>query len=154
MAGQAKRPLTWRSELLPKVRRRKIGDLVVVTPRTLEHAPCGDFTRSGFIVACGECAADLTVVAGERKKDLAVWDRRRPARKGEKSELTRTQQADRQILGTDDDGFAHGSFARFFNSANARPARRPSLVAVELSSLAWSVRPSSKAVNQRRKRAS
>ena len=30
--------------------------------------------------------------------------------------------------------FAHGSFARFFNSANARPARRPSLVAVELSS--------------------
>ena len=31
MAGQAKRPLTWRSELLPKVRRRKIGDLVVVT---------------------------------------------------------------------------------------------------------------------------
>ena len=33
-----------------------------------------------------------------------------------------TKQADR---------FAHGSFARFFNSANARPARRPSLVAVE-----------------------
>jgi hypothetical protein len=42
---------------------------------------------------------------------------RRPARKGEKGELTRTQQADRQILGTDDDGFAHGSFARFFNSS-------------------------------------
>ena len=56
------------------------------------------------------------------------------------------------LLGTDDDGFAHGSFARFFNSANARPARRPSLVEVESSSLAWSVRPSSKAVNQRRKR--
>jgi len=35
-------------------------------------------------------------VAGERKKESAVWDRRRPARKGEKSELTRTQQADRQ----------------------------------------------------------
>ena len=30
---------------------------------------------------------------------------------------------------------AHASFARFFNSANARPARRPSLVAVESSSL-------------------
>ena len=35
-------------------------------------------------------------------------------------------------------GVGYGSFARFFNSANARPARRPSLVAVELSSLAWS----------------
>jgi len=46
---------------------------------------------------------------------------------------------------------AHGSFARFFNSANARPARRPSLVAVESSSLAWSARPASNAVNQRRK---
>ena len=54
-----------------------------------------------------------------------------PRVKVKKSELTRTQQADRQILGTDDDGFAHGSFARFFNSANARPARRPSLVALE-----------------------
>ena len=30
----------------------------------------------------------------------------------------------------------YGSLARFFNSANARPARRPSLVAVESSSLA------------------
>ena len=49
---------------------------------------------------------------------------------------------------------AHGSFARFFNSANARPARRPSLVAVESSSLAWSARPATNAVNQRRKRAS
>ena len=50
--------------------------------------------------------------------------------------------------------FSHGSFARFFNSANARPARRPSLVAVESSCSAWSVRPASNAVNQRRKRAS
>ncbi len=49
---------------------------------------------------------------------------------------------------------AHSSFPRFFNSANARPARRPSLVAVESSSLAWSARPASNAVNQRRKRAS
>jgi hypothetical protein len=64
------------------------------------------------------------------------------------------RQADRQILGTGDDGFAHGSFARFFNSANARPARRPSLVAVESSSSPWSVRPASNALNQRRKRAS
>ena len=48
----------------------------------------------------------------------------------------------------------HGSFARFFNSAKVRPAKRPSLVAVELSSSAWSVRPASNAVNQRRKRAS
>ena len=48
----------------------------------------------------------------------------------------------------------HVSFARFFNSANARPARRPSLVAVESSSLAWSARPASNALNQRRKRAS
>ena len=32
-----------------------------------------------------------------------------------------------------DDSFAHDSFARFFNLANARPARRPSLVAVESS---------------------
>ena len=31
---------------------------------------------------------DLTVVAGERKKRLAVWDRQRPARKCEKSEFT------------------------------------------------------------------
>src|SRR5215471_15617867 len=38
-------------------------------------------------------------------------------------------------------GYSLGSFARFFNSANARPARRPSLVAVESSSSAWSVRP-------------
>ena len=53
-----------------------------------------------------------------------------------------------------DDGFAHGSFVRFFNSANARPARRPSLVAVESSSSAWSERPASNAVNQRRNRAS
>ena len=30
---------------------------------------------------------------------------------------------------------------RFFNSANARPARRPSLVAVESSGSAWSLRP-------------
>jgi hypothetical protein len=37
------------------------------------------------------------------------------------------------------DLFAHGSFARFFNSANARPARRPSLVAVESSSSAAGV---------------
>jgi hypothetical protein len=36
-------------------------------------------------------------------------------------------------------GYSLGSFARFFNSANARPARRPSLVAVESSSSAWSV---------------
>jgi hypothetical protein len=43
--------------------------------------------------------------------------------------------------------FAHGSFARFFNSENARPARRPSLVAVESSSSAWSVRAASNAVN-------
>ena len=50
-------------------------------------------------------------MAGERKKDSAVWDRGRPARKGEKAELTRTQQADRQILGTDDDGFS-----RFFRA--------------------------------------
>ena len=28
-------------------------------------------------------------------------------------------------------GVGYGSLARFFNSANARPARRPSLVAVE-----------------------
>jgi hypothetical protein len=40
-----------------------------------------------------------------------------------------------------DDGFAQGSLARFFNSANARPARRPSLVAVESSGSAWSLRP-------------
>ena len=53
-----------------------------------------------------------------------------------------------------DDGFAHGSFVRFFNSVNARAARRPSLVAVESSSLAWSVLPASNAVNQRRRRAS
>ena len=51
-------------------------------------------------------------------------------------------------------GVGYGSFARFFNSANAQPARRPSLVAVESSSLAWSARPASNAVNQRRKRAS
>ena len=50
--------------------------------------------------------------------------------------------------------FAYGSFARFFNSANARPARRPSLVAVESSSSAWSARPGSNALNQRLKRAS
>ena len=31
-------------------------------------------------------------------------------------------------------GYSLGSFARFFNSANARPARRLSLVAVESSS--------------------
>ena len=49
---------------------------------------------------------------------------------------------------------AHGSFARFFDRENARPANRPSLVAVESSSSAWSVRPVSNAVNQRRKRAS
>ena len=48
----------------------------------------------------------------------------------------------------------HRSLARFFNSAKVRPAKRPSLVAVELSSSAWSVRPASNAVNQRRKRAS
>jgi non-heme chloroperoxidase len=48
----------------------------------------------------------------------------------------------------------YGSFARFFNSANARPARRPSLIAVESNSLAWSLRPASNAANQRRKRAS
>jgi hypothetical protein len=48
---------------------------------------------------------------------------------------------------------AHGSFARFFNSANARPAKRPSLVAVESSSLVWSVRPASNALNQWRNRA-
>src|SRR6516165_11258812 len=53
-----------------------------------------------------------------------------------------------------DDGFAHSSFERFFNSANARPAKRPSLVAVESSSSAWSERPASNAMNQRRKRAS
>ena len=53
-----------------------------------------------------------------------------------------------------DDSFAHGFFARFFNSANVRPARRPSLVAVESSSSAWSERPASNAMNQRRKRAS
>jgi methylase of polypeptide subunit release factors len=40
-----------------------------------------------------------------------------------------------------EDGVAYGSFARFFNSANTRPARRPSLVAVESNSSAWSVRP-------------
>ena len=40
----------------------------------------------------------------------------------------------------------HGSFARFFNSAKVRPAKRPSLVAVELSPPAWSVGPASKAV--------
>src|SRR5215469_2592590 len=51
-------------------------------------------------------------------------------------------------------GYSLGSFARFFNSANARPARRPSLVAVESSSSAWSARPASNAVNQRRNRAS
>jgi hypothetical protein len=45
-----------------------------------------------------------------------------------------------------DDGFTHGSFARFFNSANARPARRPSLDAVVSSSSAWLVRPASNAV--------
>ena len=32
----------------------------------------------------------------------------------------------------------YGSLARFFNSANARPARRPSLTAVESSSFEWS----------------
>jgi len=39
------------------------------------------------------------------------------------------------------DRFAHGSFARFFNSANARPARRPSLVSgVELLGVVCAVR--------------
>ena len=53
-----------------------------------------------------------------------------------------------------DRSLAHGSFARFFNSANVRPAKRPSLVAVESNSSAWSLRPASNAVNHRRKRAS
>ena len=49
---------------------------------------------------------------------------------------------------------AHGSFARFFNSANARPARRPSLVAVEFELLGVVGAARLNAVNQRRKRAS
>ena len=63
-------------------------------------------------------------------------------------DLAAPSTALRATLGT------YGSFARFFNSAIARAARRPSLVAVESSCLAWSVRPASNAVSQRRKRAS
>jgi hypothetical protein len=74
-----------------------------------------------------------------------------PTEKAPEKEWQRTQSAIGTLSAI---RFAHGSFARFFNSANARPARRPSLVAVVSSSSAWSVRPASNAMNHRRKRAS
>jgi hypothetical protein len=122
--------------------------------------------RAELAVAAIALVATVAVASAQAQTQIAspdptIWDHNGSVMylvaKGQSREfyyataaLAREKTARRNLCS----GYSLGSFARFFNSANARPARRPSLVAVESSSLAWSVRPASNAVNQRRNRAS